>query len=191
MSRLREKVVKEIGAAFADLYDEIWDSLGRETESPIEHALIVAFSGLCHRYGESAYVQPPSSPTDWLSILPSSQPRDPWIVVEPQKKLRDYRVDFLVSFNVGLPEPDKPVIKTVVVECDGHDFHDRTPEQASRDRARDRAIQASGIPVLRFTGTDINRNPMKCAESIFEYIDITRSDTYVAWVDALRARSEP
>jgi very-short-patch-repair endonuclease len=50
-----------------------------------------------------------------------------------------------------------------VVECDGHDFHERTKEQAASDKARDRALQALGMRVLRFTGSEIWSDPLVCA----------------------------
>jgi len=54
----------------------------------------------------------------------------------------------------------------VIVECDGHEFHDRTSEQASRDRRRDRVLTALGAPVLRFTGSDILRDAAGAAAEI-------------------------
>lgn len=50
-----------------------------------------------------------------------------------------------------------------VVELDGHDFHERTKEQASRDKKRDRDLAAIGLPVIRFTGSDIYKDPVKHA----------------------------
>jgi len=63
-------------------------------------------------------------------------------------------------------EPDK----FLFVECDGHDFHERTKEQAEHDRSKDRAIQAAGIPILRFTGREIWRDPVMVALEIFNFI---------------------
>lgn len=51
----------------------------------------------------------------------------------------------------------------VAIECDGHDFHEKTKKQASRDKARDRAITAAGYSVMRFTGSEIWRDPFACA----------------------------
>ena len=51
----------------------------------------------------------------------------------------------------------------VVVECDGHNFHERTKEQAARDRRRDREIQERGFKVARFTGAEIWADPFGCA----------------------------
>jgi very-short-patch-repair endonuclease len=59
----------------------------------------------------------------------------------------------------------------VVVECDGHEFHDRTPAQASEDRRRDRVLQKLGFPLLRFTGTDVVRNKTEVAQEIAEFVD--------------------
>ena len=71
----------------------------------------------------------------------------PW-ELELQEQARTDRavVDFLITCGRV----------RLAVECDGHDFHDRTKERASRDRARDRRLQAAGITVFRFTGSDIH-----------------------------------
>lgn len=69
-----------------------------------------------------------------------------------------HRVDFLITFP-ALPsvlEETKvvPVVR-LAVEVDGHDFHERTKEQARRDRVRDRSLTASGYVVLRFTASEV------------------------------------
>lgn len=78
--------------------------------------------------------------------------------IETQKQLGQYRVDFLLT--------DTDYDVKVVIECDGHDFHERTKEQAERDRTRDRSLQAAGYLVLRYTGAEIWRDPFKCAEDV-------------------------
>src|SRR5687768_2589162 len=45
--------------------------------------------------------------------------------IVPQYSVGNYRVDFLVTFTPGT----EPTVR-VVVECDGHDFHEKTKEQA-------------------------------------------------------------
>lgn len=50
-------------------------------------------------------------------------------------------------------------IRAISVELDGHDFHERTREQASADRRRDRAFLSRGLVVIRFTGSDVYRDP--------------------------------
>jgi very-short-patch-repair endonuclease len=77
------------------------------------------------------------------------------------------RVDFAI-FIPGLTHN----VPIVVLECDGHQFHERTVQQASKDRKRDRDFLKYGIPILRFTGTDIVRQSAELAEEIAEFIDI-------------------
>lgn len=59
-------------------------------------------------------------------------------------------------------------MERVAIECDGNDWHHLTPEQAERDKARDRALTADGWTPVRFTGRDIVRNPEKCAAYLME-----------------------
>lgn len=55
---------------------------------------------------------------------------------------------------------------SMAIECDGHDFHERTREQAKRDRSRDRELTAAGITVLRFTGSEIHADAEGCAREV-------------------------
>lgn len=71
-----------------------------------------------------------------------------------QVDVSGYRLDF------GIHGVNK---KKIAVECDGHYWHDRKPEQAARDKARDRELAAQGWTVLRFTGSEINSDPHACA----------------------------
>lgn len=51
----------------------------------------------------------------------------------------------------------------VVIECDGHEYHERTKDQARRDRSRDRAFQQAGWFIARFTGSEIYADAERCA----------------------------
>lgn len=64
-----------------------------------------------------------------------------------------YRADFVLE--VGR--------RRLVVECNGHDFHDRTKQQAAYDRARDRELLCVGTATIRFTGSEIMHSPERCA----------------------------
>lgn len=97
------------------------------------------------------------------------------VTIEPQAQMGQYRVDFKVSLEslshrlIRAEERVFPYLTThLIVECDGHDFHDRTREQASRDRARDRWLQGFGYPVYRFTGSDIWRDVFVCSGQVLE-----------------------
>lgn len=79
--------------------------------------------------------------------------------VQLQAPIGRYRADFLLSADAG----GNGKVQQLVVEIDGHDFHDRTKEQASHDRARDRAFLRQGLNVIRFTGSDVYRRAEACA----------------------------
>jgi very-short-patch-repair endonuclease len=68
--------------------------------------------------------------------------------------------------DIVLGVPLKAMSPVVVIECDGHDFHERTKEQARHDRRRDRWMQGQGVAVFRFTGSEIFRNPEACATEV-------------------------
>jgi very-short-patch-repair endonuclease len=78
-----------------------------------------------------------------------------YIEVCPQYEVGPYRVDFLLHFN------EREDI-AVAVEIDGHDFHEKTREQAERDKKRDRYFAQIGMPLLRFTGREVWRDPRAC-----------------------------
>lgn len=75
-----------------------------------------------------------------------------------QHQIGPYRVDFMIE-REG---------RRIVVECDGHDFHERTKEQAERDKSRDRELTALGYTVMRFTGSEIWRNPFAAAQEVID-----------------------
>ena len=72
-----------------------------------------------------------------------------------------YRADFIIA------------IRTLdhgtsfcAVEVDGHEFHERTKVQAERDKKRDRYFHSRAIPVFRFSGSEVWRDPDECVESL-------------------------
>ena len=81
---------------------------------------------------------------------------------------KEYRVDFLLEcydaiFMAGEPVTDWTV--QLIVECDGWQYHS-TREQIEHDNERDLDILiSSGIPTVRFTGSEIVKSPAACATS--------------------------
>lgn len=51
----------------------------------------------------------------------------------------------------------------VAIEVDGHAYHERTKEQADRDRKRDRDMLREDVVMLRFTGSEVWRGADDCA----------------------------
>lgn len=84
--------------------------------------------------------------------------------IAPQVKIGNYRVDFLTASCCH------GEIRYTAIECDGHDYHERTKGQASRDKKRDRALLALEIPTLRFTGSDIHYKLDECVEEIESFL---------------------
>lgn len=133
----------------------VWERHIGLTESPIELLFLNAFCKLAldHGYG----VERMSTEPAWV------------ITVEPQRWFGHYRVDFLISYAFF------GRTLRLVVECDGHDFHERTKAQAIKDRRRDRALQSQGLKVFRFTGSEITAAPSLCAMEALDEIEIFQS----------------
>jgi len=75
----------------------------------------------------------------------------------------NYRVDFIIAVRTL-----EKGTAFYVAECDGHEFHERTKDQAQRDKSRDRYLQSRGLQVFRFTGTEVRRDPIGCAQCFVE-----------------------
>lgn len=90
------------------------------------------------------------------------------LLISREIRIGPYTVDFLVTRTNRL---DPSSAKHFVVECDGHDYHERTKEQAARDRKRDRELQTRGIPILRYTGSEIWASPIGVARDLAKSIN--------------------
>lgn len=108
------------------------------------------------------------SASEFQTLTSENRPVEPnTLVLVPQFAVADVgRVDFAIF------APDNRFQPLVAVECDGHDFHERTPDQASNDKRRDRVLQSLGIPVFRFTGSDILRNSVDFAREIVRFVHV-------------------
>jgi very-short-patch-repair endonuclease len=130
--------------------EHTFEVLARKVESPIEQIFFTAF--WLHVYDET-----------WSFEYGEPGPESHGMFfLRTQVPIGEYRVDFVVGM-VDYPNGTK-----IVVECDGHDFHERTKEQAARDRKRDRVLQAAGYRVFRFTGSELYRNPFGCVEEVID-----------------------
>ena len=56
------------------------------------------------------------------------------------------------------------------VEIDGFDYHDKTKEQAAKDKQKDRFFTRNGFIPIRFAGTEIYRSPIDCVRETFQII---------------------
>jgi very-short-patch-repair endonuclease len=91
----------------------------------------------------------------WLSVWYPLRYRE--VIVEPQKQIGPYRVDFLIA-------------DQLVVEIDGYLYHRATREQLIRDYTRDRYLAAKGYTVMRFSGYEVWDDPWRCAHEVDAYV---------------------
>jgi very-short-patch-repair endonuclease len=141
---------------------KLWGLTGSPTESILTLAL---FDKLCHFY--DGWICRVHSDNEYRQALVERRINSGSFVLVPQWSVNQVGLVDLAVFIPGL-DHRRPV---VVVECDGHQFHERTVEQASKDRRRLRNLQRLGIPVLPFTGTDVVRGSEEFAQEIAEFID--------------------
>jgi very-short-patch-repair endonuclease len=119
-----------------------------DSESPIEALLYAGWEMMRHR------------------VLISG---DAGLIVTQQERVGNYRADFLFQLKNEAGD-----LKRLVVEVDGHDFHERTKAQAAHDKARDRWMAGNGYDVIRFTGSEVWANPFKCALDIADRLYLLR-----------------
>lgn len=127
-----------------------WNELAVVCQSPIEQMLLAEILFLDDGYGQVV----------WDAFAGAPDPPETETKFVCQGQILKYRVDFLFTVRVDGKEHQ------VVIECDGHDFHDRTKQQAQRDKSRDRDLANSGYIVIRFTGSEIYRRAPACGEEI-------------------------
>jgi len=160
-TRSEKVLIKELCKASRDVFEEIstqtvLDLLYsmRDCESPIEQIMALRL----HEFlmSRQAYKM---EFVDGLDIVDIRNQAD--IIMDGI----NYRVDFLISvYDAVLLEG-----MTFVIECDGHDFHEKTKEQARKDKKRDRDLITNGYMVMRFTGSEIYNNAY-IAHEIFRRI---------------------
>lgn len=104
-------------------------------------------------------------------------PINPYVdisTIEIQKEIQcekeKYRVDFLIPVEYTNPKNGNVERKFYIVECDGHEFHEKTKEQVIRDNKRIRKLQEYGYQVIRYSGSEIYHMAYKCALNLLNII---------------------
>lgn len=90
------------------------------------------------------------------------------IIIEPQSSISIGSDSYRLDFEVILNDQKVDIIHKFAIECDGYEFHEKTKEQASYDRKRERRLMSDGYHVIRFTGSEIYQSPTKCATDVFK-----------------------
>lgn len=167
----------DLAAANAKMAFEMWDS---GVDSPIERLMLIGiYSLIPHQELDISPLMTCEivSENSHPAILERAAERG-CLVIQMQHRLLDWRADFVLSC---------PSIsgKKVIIECDGHDFHERTKEQAARDRSRDRAAQEAGHMMLRYTGSEIYRDPLGCARAALKALAKAIEPDWIGSVEGL------
>ena len=153
---LERQILAEVASALAAARSS---SIG---DSPIERLLFDALRAAAeYRISEVSSIIATTDDADLGRLL--ANPTTEALIIRPQAQACGRRVDFLVyCWGIGKAGAASGWRK-LIIECDGHDFHEHTKDQAARDRSRDRAAELHGYSLLRFTGSEIHANPLGCA----------------------------
>lgn len=146
-------------------------------ESPIEARFLLSLICSCSMNDQALSIR---DSEDFEVFGCSGVHGDSLVIVRPQLIIDLYRVDFAVELTFTEPFhelaaicgkeppphlPERISVK-LVVECDGHIFHEKTAHQARRDKSRDRNLLRRGYPVMRFTGSEISADPLGCSNQV-------------------------
>lgn len=125
-------------------------------------AIMSDLRGLTGLVGERPIVRSPIEAIIWLELIGPVFQRDLIIHYEPED-YTPYTPDFALR-----ARSDEPPL---IIELDGHDFHQKTREQVEHDKRRDRWFAAKGLHVLRFTGSEVWRDASAVVAEILAFFD--------------------
>lgn len=131
-------------------------------ESPIEDLFFIAVHAMCAAEQFEVNPHPRSGPDGILRFQKG-------VYLETQALVGKYRVDFLLR-QVGIGPED--IVTPVVVELDGHAFHDKDKHQRAYEKGRDRFLVKKGLKVLHFTGAEVCADPFKVAFEALELLAV-------------------
>jgi very-short-patch-repair endonuclease len=153
---------KQLSSFFDGYIDDLRDSFNNvisDLQSPIEEILCASMLSEALLQCSMVTFQGNDDGLDFGNSGPD------FIRIKPQYQIGKYKVDFYLEYYDRFDSFNKKLI----VECDGHEFHEKTKEQAQHDKRRDRFLQGVA-PVFRFTGSEIVKEPHDCAYQIIDFL---------------------
>lgn len=165
LENLKRAAAEHASQIVSDLFE---DAKG---QSPIEKLFFAALMSSAYLSGsEYTHIYVASTEDEEVAFLAGDRGlQSPTIVIRPQAQLDGWRVDFLIHSYDFARKGGPQKWRGLIVECDGHDFHERTKEQAAKDRSRDRQAQLSDLAILRFTGSEIHKDAWGCAAQVTDW----------------------
>lgn len=157
-----DKELSQLATVIDDKRRSWYDSIAL-TKSPIEQILVSGMMFLTDGYNEIYATNGliPDYINHWGTYF------------IPQYRIGSYTADFAIICQHN----DK--MKMIAVECDGHDFHEKTKAQAGHDKKRDRYFTAQGFKILRFTGSEIYQKVDECIDEIQFLVEKTMEELLV------------
>lgn len=135
------------------IYPRIWDD--ETIKSPIEQIFITAFDLYCKEKENKE-----------IYLFAQKE-----VICNKKKYYLDFEFeadDYLSYLTFG--NKIKNYNFKLAIECDGYEFHQKTKEQVQKDNEREYDLKMAGYEVLRFSGTQIFKDPLKCAKDTYNYI---------------------
>ena len=124
-------------------------------KSPIERIFITAFE---------LYTELEKKETIYLFEQEKIKIEDKTYYADFMFKADDYLNGLILGDNI------KNIDYKLIIECDGHEFHEKTKEQVKKDNEREYDLKMAGYEILRFSGSQIYNEPLKCARDTYNYI---------------------
>lgn len=207
-----DKLTRELTNRISQIGEYYWreeKELG--LESPLEKAFLLAFlaNKLLSKSVDSFIFINHENPNDNLhKLLRLNDYKDIYLLY-PQRKVLNYRVDFLlvkVSYLPFLAQKinhcySAPTLQHCVsrleekwdsndpydlfcreymaIEIDGYEYH-KSSEHFTNDRKKDRDLKLLGYDVFRFAGQEVFNNPSECVKQCFDFLDSKHRESYQA-----------
>lgn len=157
-----KKVVERISMHIESKYLDILTSL-EECESPIEKIFALEIN---RELDKSRLQQNP--------LVAMWQPQREIKLFAGSKREQKYRLDFFIEVH----NMHKDIQFGFAVECDGHEFHEKTKKQVEKDKKRDRNLLKAGVIPIRFSGSEILNEPTMVAKDTVRIIEKYIFDMY-------------
>jgi very-short-patch-repair endonuclease len=167
-----EKAADEVRRSFLSNFPP----LGRQEpddelflESPIEFMFYAAFRALMSIHKIPDY-------QDMFSFCGTNENPSTGMIFEPRYECDQYRVDFyccLLTKRYYYGE------KRVLVELDGHEFHERTEEERRYEKQRDRFFNKNGYIIFHYTGKEVTDDPFVPAAEVLSYLTEKNIDPHI------------
>lgn len=172
---------RELAIGSIAAYAQHLHRAARYCESPLEIVMLCALA-VCAS-GDNVLFRHNGEQWGDKGLHDDLSPQDSTVCIEPQLVTpRRYRVDFLVTYTGYWPDhahdrqgDDSDPIRAsrrLIIECDGRDFHGRTPQQKSCERRREHYLiyQGPQCPVMHYTGSAIWKDVVQCAERSLSWL---------------------